>query len=158
VPHCYEHESSELETENQALDAPVSQTAEQSYIFSEDLKALEESLPLDFTEGLAAYRQHQGSRSLKAVSQPAATGEPGWDALARQVADHVVGYLVETTGPSEAAHWRDRTDSLYADNRAMAEQLQGLVEENDQLRTALSAYELELAHYRHLMGNLYLKL
>jgi chromosome segregation ATPase len=48
-------------------------------------------------------------------------------------------------------------DTHYQDNKALAAQIQALLNEREQLRTALHAYELEVSRYRHLMGNLYLK-
>lgn len=157
MQHRYEHWSSESEIEHQVSEEPPIQTAEQAFPFVEDLKVLEESMSLNLTEGLAAYREHQGLRSLKTAGLHTPEA-PDWDDLAKQVADHVVSYLAETTGLSEAEHWQARNDALYEDNRAMAEHVQRLVEENELLRNSVSVCELELAHFRHLLGNLYLKL
>lgn len=154
----YEPWANEPDAELQVPEPMMLQVDEQSFPFSQELKVLEDSLPLNWEEGVLAYRQHQGLSRVGAENLQSNGVEPGWDELARQVADHVVSFMAEAKGQTELDHWQSRTDALYSDNRIMAEQVQRLVDENDQLRASLSAAELELARHRHLMGNLYLKL
>ncbi|HEY9745857.1 MAG TPA: hypothetical protein V6C99_06525 [Oculatellaceae cyanobacterium] len=48
-------------------------------------------------------------------------------------------------------------DRHFQDNKALSAQVQSLLQEREQLKSALLAYELEVSRYRQLVGNLYLK-
>lgn len=48
-------------------------------------------------------------------------------------------------------------DSHYQDNKALAAQVQALLDERAQLLARLHGYEMEVSRYRQLFGNLYLR-
>jgi hypothetical protein len=165
LQYSYEHwadpppESSEAK---RADDVASPQEA-QSFPFVEELKELEESLSLGIEDGMEAYRRYQEARQQEPLldqdewDDAPAADESDWDALAKLVANHVLSYVMDNPLQAEVDKLRAQMDEMYRDNRLMAEQVQRLVTENDQLRHAAGACELELARYRQLAGNLYLK-
>ena len=128
---------------------------ESPFPFLDDLKALEDTLSLDLEEGLEAFREYQQSQQA-ALDEPM-SGESDWDELARLVADHVLAYMLDNPLQIELNQLRAKMDEYYQDNRKMAEHVHRLMEENEQLRVSVSACELEVARFRNLAGNLYLK-
>ena len=48
-------------------------------------------------------------------------------------------------------------DAHYQDNKALAQQIQQLLQEREQLLSTLHAYEIERSRYQQLFGNIYLK-
>ena len=132
------------------------------------IKALEDSLPMGLEEGMQLYRVHRAQQPVSnqtsmvqgdAGVQKGLIPEDALRFLAQQVAEQVISTMAERGGlQDDSAEWRKRTDTLYADNRIMAEQVQRLISENEQLRNSKGNRDLELARYRHLAGNLYFKL
>ena len=98
---------------------------------SDDLQMLEESLTMDWDAVIAASQKKE---------IPATQAVPAEDCLQAQL-----GKLWQIA------------DSHYQDNKALAAQVQALLEERAQLQARLHAYELELNRYRQLFGNLYLR-
>jgi hypothetical protein len=134
----------------------------QAFPFSEDLRELEASLAMGFQEGMANFQAAEPppSGTETAEAYPAVPDEARWDELARVVADHVLTYMQEADNPlrSELERQRRAADEYYRDNKAMAEQIRQLIIERERLTQALQAFEMESARYRHVLGNLYLKL
>jgi hypothetical protein len=97
---------------------------------SEDVYALEESLTMNWDEVIAA----QHSKEL-----PESTSQ----------AEQSLQIQLEKL-------WQI-ADTHYQDNRALAAQVQSLLNERTQMQSMLHAYELEVSRYRQLLGNLYLK-
>ena len=137
----------------------------QPFPFSEDLKELEAGLSLDLEEGLESFRQYQKSNVGATESAiwnerpdaPQAGEASDWDELAKLVAEHVMAYMTESPLQTELDILRAKLDEYYRDNRTMADHVQRLVEENEALRVSVSACELELATFRNVIGNVYLK-
>lgn len=129
---------------------------EQPFPVSDDLKELEETLSLDLEEGMEAFRQYRQSQHVQ--GHESGSGDSDWDELARLVADHVLAYMLDNPFQGELNQLRGKMDEYYQDNRKMAQHVQQLVDENEQLRVSVSACELELARFRNLAGNLYFRL
>jgi hypothetical protein len=127
-----------------------------TFPFSEDLKALEESVPFGFSEGMAGFERPEPPRAPEPVMPDTAQ----WGEIARIVADHVMNHMTELQHPLQTSLDKSRrqADEYYRDNRAMAVQIQKLLSEREQMAHALRSYELEIARYRNLLGNLYLKI
>jgi hypothetical protein len=164
LQYSYEHWADQPpeSSESKGTDDPALSPETQSFLFAEELKELEESLSLGIDDGMEAYRRYQEARQQSLQSEPewneTSVDDSDWDALAKLVADHVLSYVMDNPLQAELDKLRAQMGELYRDNRIMAEQVQRLVAENDQLRQTTGACELELARYRHMMGNLYLKL
>ena len=158
MQYSYEHwanQPPESKENSESSTAPETQ----SFPFVEELKELEESLSLGLDDGLEAYRQYQQARqavSWEVVDE--APPESDWDELAKLVADHVMAYMSENPLQAELDKMRSQMDEYYRDNRMMAEQVQRLLDENELLRRSMNNCELEVSRYRHLVGNLFLKL
>lgn len=137
----------------------------QPFPFSDDLKELEAGLSLDLEEGLESFRQYQkasfGITEFAIWNErpdaPQAGEASDWDELAKLVAEHVMAYMTESPLQTELDALRAKLDEYYRDNRTMADHVQRLVEENEALRVSVSACELELATFRNVIGNVYLK-
>jgi hypothetical protein len=166
LQYSYEHWADQPpeSSEGKGVDASGLPLEGQAFPFAEELKELEESLSLGIEDGMEAYRRYQEARQQEALAggvgnawEDEATDESDWDALAKLVANHVLSYVMDNPLQAEVDKLRAQMDELYRDNRIMAEQVQKLVVENDQLRQATGACEVELARYRPLMGNLFLK-
>lgn len=138
---------------------PEQEPSIQPFPFSDDLKELEAGLPFDLEEGMNTFRQYQEA-SFESFSDPAApemSGESSWDELARLVADHVLAYMMGNPVQHEMDILRGKLNEYYRDNQLMAEQVKHLLEENEALKVSVSACELELATFRNVVGNVYLK-
>ena len=124
-----------------------------------ELKKLEQTIPLNLEDGMQAYRQHQGGPQAGLWREESASGGEAdqWDGLAKLVADHVLAYMLDNPLQNQLDELRLKNDEYYRDNRAMAEQVRKLVEENEHLRHSLSKAEKELAHFQKLGGSFYLK-
>lgn len=164
MQYSYEHWADQPpeSSESKGTNDPASLQEGQSFPFAEELKELEESLSLGIDDGMEAYRRYQEARQQSLQSEEEWT-EPSaddsdWDALAKLVASHVLSYVMDNPLQAEVDKLRAQMNELYRDNRTMAEQMQRLVSENDQLRQAAGACELELARFKPMLGNLYLKL
>jgi hypothetical protein len=157
VRYSYESWASPpAETPSEPESPPLEQ--ESRFAFSEDMKELEDSLSMGFSEGMYAYQQ---ARQLnpQAISPEGLPEVPHWDALARIVADHVLAYLKSEQEPlvQENATLQRQIEEYQRDNRAMALQIQHLLDEKDQLQQSITAYQLELSRFRPMMGNMHLK-
>lgn len=165
MQYSYERWANDMPESSEAVETATSSAAaavfasgqeEQPFPVSDDLKALEETLSLDLEEGMEAF--HQYRQSQHAQENETVSGESDWDELARLVADHVMAYMLDNPFQGELNQLRGKMDEYYQDNRKMAQHVQQLVDENEQLRVSVSACELELARFRNLAGNLYFKL
>ncbi len=136
-------------------DASDAMPGENPFPFSDDLKALEDTLSLDLEEGLEAFRQYRQGQQTE-LYEPVSS-ESDWDELARLVADHVLAYMLDNPLQIELNQLRAKMDEYYQDNQKMAEHVHRLMGENEQLRVSVSACELDVARFRNLVGNLYLK-
>ncbi|MCE3234356.1 MAG: hypothetical protein K0Q50_536 [Vampirovibrio sp.] len=150
-------DESDLTEAMEALSEPLPvEQVVQPFPFSEDLRELEASLSLDLEEGLDAFQQHRQS-GFAASAEELHHGNSDWDELAKLVAEHVMAYMAESPAQTELDMLRAKLNEYYADNRSMADHVQRLVEENEALRISVSACELELATFRNVIGNVYLK-
>jgi hypothetical protein len=158
LQYSYEHWANQP-TDPKENSEPSAAPDVQSFPFAEELKELEETLSLGLDDGLEAYRQYQQARQTETWEEvDEAPPESDWDELAKLVADHVLSYVMENPLQAELDKMRSQLDEFYRDNRIMAEQVQRLLDENDQLRRSMNGCELEVSRYRHLVGNLFLKL
>jgi uncharacterized circularly permuted ATP-grasp superfamily protein len=161
LQYSYEHWANQPSDSKEQSDASVNHQV-QSFPFVEELKELEETLSLGLDDGLEAYRQYQEARQSEQSETWEAVDETipesDWDELAKLVADHVLSYVMDNPLQAELDKMRAQMDEYYRDNRVMAEQVQRLLDENDQLRRSMNACDLEISRYRHLVGNLFLKL
>lgn len=136
----------------------VAEPPAQSFPFAEDLQALEKDLSLGLEEGLQAYRQHQNLQTgLWREEGLKPSDEAHWEDLAKLVADHVLAYMLDNPLQNELQELKTQNKQYYKDNRAMAQQVRKLVDENDSLRKALNIAEKELATYHRLAGGFYVK-
>lgn len=110
-----------------------SQMNDAAFSPSDDLYALEESLTMNWDEVIEQSQQKQ----IAPESQ-----------LNFQVEEYMHTQLEKL--------WKV-ADTHYQDNKMLATQVQTLLNEREQLRAALHAYELEVSRYQHLFGNMYLK-
>ncbi len=139
----------------------ASSASGQSFPFTEDLQELEESLSMRFGEVMGNYRREaEMAEDTAEASDPTLADNARWDELAQQVAEHVLSYLSEVQHPlrKELEKTRLEADEYYRDNKAMAAQIRQLMAEKEHLQRALSLYEFEVARYRGVLGNLYVKL
>lgn len=156
------------------IDTPQSQPTqperETHFSFSDDLKELEASLSMNFTEGMSLYQKtimasRFSSKSTHVVAREQTPDKLSpdearqWDEMARTVAEHVLQEMQATQSlhRKELNALRQRTEAYYQDNRAMAMQIQRLLAEKEQLQTQLGNCQVELSRYRPVLGNLHLK-
>lgn len=112
----------------------------ETFPFSKDLQELEASL----------------SMNEKTVSEELPSGH--WEEWASTV-DGMVSRMeaVNAQTRTELDELRRVAEEYRSDNRVMAKQIHQLLSEKEQLSQKLAAYELELARFRPVLGNLHLK-
>ena len=163
------------------LPAETEQTAQAAFPFSRDLEELEASLSMNREVAAQELQWHYGEERWPDEAPPAYPQAPDfsvgpgpeippeasgpapaqeWDELADTVASYVMAYMQTSTQPAtheEVHRWQAMAQEYHADNRLMAAQLQRLLSEKDELTRRLAGYEIELARYRSIAGNIYLK-
>lgn len=137
---------------NQPVPPAASEPPPRDFPFSQDLAELEASLSMQD----AAWDEPQDWAPSEAP-EPAGPVEEEWDQLAEVVAAHVLAYMQGVQSQDEIARWQKLAEEYHADNRVMARQVRELLKEKEQLTRRLAGYEIELARYRRLAGNLHIK-
>lgn len=127
-------------------EAPAAGKPE-AFPFSEDLAELEASLSMP-----EPHWPSDGEAPPSGILP-----EEEWDQLAEVVAAHVMAYMQDVQAQDEIVRWQRLAEEYHADNRVMARQIQELIEQKDQLTRQVAGYEIELARYRKLFGNLHLR-
>ncbi len=137
---------------NQPVPAATNEPAHRDFPFTEDLAELEASLSMQD----AAWDEPEAWSSPQ-TDEPAGPVEEDWDQLAEVVAAHVLAYMQGVQSQDEIERWQKLAEEYREDNRIMARQVRELLKEKEQLTRRLAGYEIELARYRPLAGNLHIK-